>query len=385
MGKTFSTGLLTNGLWQDASNNIGIGAAPSGTYKFEVTGTAKVSSTLLVSGAATFSSSVTALSGLINGTTDAFFDINRSASGNAGRVRFQTAGTDEFEIGLKGGVAGLHITKGDATELVTVLTSGNVGIGTTSPTAIMQIQGAQAGVSGKNLTISYNGTYYAEYTEKSITAFNNELIIGTGTGGTEKMRITGGGKVTIGSTSLAGDDLFNVTNTSATGYGASIQGGSTSGNYSFVVRKYDGTEYFKVRGDGWLVSASTVNNTSSTAANLGIDGSGNIFKSTASSIRYKENITDWNDNGLDIILTLKPKIFTYKANYYSNPERQFLGLIAEEVAEVSTYLADYENEDKSGQVENVRYANIVVPLIAAIKELSAQNQDLKSRLDKAGL
>jgi hypothetical protein len=60
MGKTFSTGLLTNGVFQDASNNIGIGAAPSGTYKLEVTGTAKVSSTLLVSGAATFSSSVTA-------------------------------------------------------------------------------------------------------------------------------------------------------------------------------------------------------------------------------------------------------------------------------------------------------------------------------------
>lgn len=53
MGKTFSTGLLTNGLWQDASNNIGIGAAPSGTYKLEVTGTAKVSSTLLVSGSVT--------------------------------------------------------------------------------------------------------------------------------------------------------------------------------------------------------------------------------------------------------------------------------------------------------------------------------------------
>ncbi len=41
MGKTFSTGLLTNGIWQDASNNIGIGAAPSGSYKLEVTGTGR--------------------------------------------------------------------------------------------------------------------------------------------------------------------------------------------------------------------------------------------------------------------------------------------------------------------------------------------------------
>jgi hypothetical protein len=43
MGNTFKTGNYVNAIFQDASNNIGIGAAPSGTYKLEVTGTAKVS------------------------------------------------------------------------------------------------------------------------------------------------------------------------------------------------------------------------------------------------------------------------------------------------------------------------------------------------------
>ena len=56
-----------------------------------------------------------------------------------------------------------------------------------------------------------------------------------------------------------------------------------------------------------------------------------------------------------------------------------LGLIAEEVAEVCPYLADYENEDGSGEVENVRYANIVVPLIKAIQELKAELDELKSK------
>jgi hypothetical protein len=88
-----------------------------------------------VSGSAAFTS------GLINGTTDAFFDLNRSASGNASRIRFQTTGSDEFEIGLKGGVAGFHITKGDATELVTVLTSGNVGVNTLTPNAKFEVNG----------------------------------------------------------------------------------------------------------------------------------------------------------------------------------------------------------------------------------------------------
>ena len=46
MGNTFKTGNYVNGIFQDTSNNIGIGAAPSGTYKFEITGTSKVSGVL---------------------------------------------------------------------------------------------------------------------------------------------------------------------------------------------------------------------------------------------------------------------------------------------------------------------------------------------------
>ena len=53
MGYTQKLGLLAQSVFQDSSLNVGIGAAPSGTYKFEVTGTAKVSSTLLVSGSVT--------------------------------------------------------------------------------------------------------------------------------------------------------------------------------------------------------------------------------------------------------------------------------------------------------------------------------------------
>ena len=65
MGKTFSTGLLTNGIWQDASNNIGIGGSPSGSYKLEVNGKGKFSNDLTVqhnqnaSSTSTFSNSDT--------------------------------------------------------------------------------------------------------------------------------------------------------------------------------------------------------------------------------------------------------------------------------------------------------------------------------------
>jgi len=50
MGKTFSTGNLTNGVFQDTSNNIGIGGAPSGSYKFDVTGTGRFTGDLTANG-----------------------------------------------------------------------------------------------------------------------------------------------------------------------------------------------------------------------------------------------------------------------------------------------------------------------------------------------
>lgn len=46
MGKTLSTGLLTNGIWQDASNNIGVGAPASASFKLQVTGATNLTGVL---------------------------------------------------------------------------------------------------------------------------------------------------------------------------------------------------------------------------------------------------------------------------------------------------------------------------------------------------
>jgi hypothetical protein len=109
-----------------------------------------------------------------------------------------------------------------------------------------------------------------------------------------------------------------------------------------------------------------------------IDANGFMARSTVSSQRFKENIVDWA-GGLDIIMSLKPRTFKYKKDYYDKADIEFLGLIAEEVSQVCPYLVDYENEDRTGQEENVRYANIVVPLIKAIQELKAELDELKSK------
>lgn len=234
-----------------------------------------------------------------------------------------------------------------------------------------------------------------------IQASNSTLYLNSLTGndiqfqgnGSTKMIITSAGNVGIGTTaplvtldivgrirnsiSSSSTTVFESYNPSSTGYGAYISGG-TSGNYAFRVADYANNVRFTIDGGGAVLSPFTYSNTTANLANMYIGSTGTFERSVASSIRFKEHISEWGDFGLSTILSLKPKTFTYKEGYYSNPKTTFLGLIAEEVAEVSPYLADFENEDRTGQVENVRYANIVVPLIKAVQELKAELDALKA-------
>jgi len=213
-------------------------------------------------------------------------------------------------------------------------------------------------------------------------------------GGAERMRITSGGAITI-STPTSGQALtiaglnnnwtqaINGSSTTGQSYGLLVTAGTNSSDNSFYVEnKAANTIYFRVRGDGYLQSPSTYNNTTASPNYLSISTSGFFERYVASSARYKEEIKDWDVNGLDIILALRPRTYKYKKEYYNKADVDFLGLIAEEVAEVNTYLADYENEDGTGQVENVRYATIVVPLIKAIQELKATNDDLQTQINQ---
>ena len=186
----------------------------------------------------------------------------------------------------------------------------------------------------------------------------------------ERMRISSAGVVTV--TNASSDAQLSLSSGGTTAYVKFTNcAGDTWGiGNSFSAANTDFQLYnFTTSAYGFRVSRGGIYaNTTATAANVQIDSNGYFARSTASSRRFKENITDWNSNGLNTILALKPKIFKYKEDYYNKANVDFLGLIAEEVAEVSPYLADYENEDRTGQVENVRYANIVVPLIKAVQE-----------------
>ena len=109
MGNTFKLGNYVNGIFQDASNNIGIGAAPSGTYKLEVTGTAKVSGVSTLTGNVFLSNgsgnAVATLGGSPTANDGASLSMipSNSAINWAIRVNWNLAGALEFCPSTAGG------------------------------------------------------------------------------------------------------------------------------------------------------------------------------------------------------------------------------------------------------------------------------------------
>lgn len=150
------------------------------------------------------------------------------------------------------------------------------------------------------------------------------------------------------------------------------------------------TDIWSVVDDSFY-SLSIYNDTTATAANVYIDGSAKLFRST-SSAKYKGNIQDLINS--DRIYSLRPVTFQERVMKKEKVIKDIdkntaiikligtdklkpdtrIGLIAEEVAEVMPEMVDY---DKDGQPDGVHYAMLVSPLIAEVKKLRARVEELE--------
>ncbi len=101
---------------------------------------------------------------------------------------------------------------------------------------------------------------------------------------------------------------------------------------------------------------------------------------TCSDIRYKTDIRQI-EHALDKVAGLRGITFNWKQDQYPNhrfSDREQIGLIAQEVEEV---LPQVVSEDNNGYY-NIDYTKIAPLLIEAIKELKAENDELKKRIEK---
>lgn len=287
----------------------------------------------------------------INGTTGI-----SGVDGSSTTPAFQ--GTDT-NTGLFYGTDIVGISTGGS-ERVRVDASGNVGIGTTSPTSF----------SGYTVVDAYNGTTGAFFLVRNPTKTGQFVVDTNGvrlgsrtndflaltTNDTERMRIDTSGNVLVNKTSQSNTGRLEID------YSRSTHAGS---NYNETSSLSSCTHIAFQRGGTAVGSIQSANN-SSTSYN------------TSSDYRLKENIVPMT-GALNKVALLKPVTYIWKTDG-SNSQ----GFIAHELQEIVPECVTGEKDavDAEGKpvYQGVDTSFLVATLTAAIQEQQTIINDLKARV-----
>jgi Chaperone of endosialidase len=254
--------------------------------------------------------------------------------------------------------------------------SGNVGIGTTSPSNYgnTYIRNLTAFLGDQNITV---GAYYQAGTGQygfinsgNTNNGNAQPLVFQG-GGTERMRIDSSGNLLLGTTSqLRSGDKFSVLG-SGTQVATFQQSTNTSG-YSAIS----------------TIIQSNGNNTSTYHFWGNTNGVGNWYlygngtTSYSSDQRLKKNIETTRDGYLEDLCKLRVVKYNWKNDADSTPQE--LGLIAQEVEQIFPRLVQ-DDTSKISETDNITYKQLkqsVLPfmLLKALQEAVAKIDALETRI-----
>jgi hypothetical protein len=353
-----------------------------------------------------------------------------------------------------------HVSNGSTTpEVLRITSDGNVGIGTTSPLTRLTVNNGGASTTTnyqfKNLSImsGFIGGYASSAIQSLIAGYDSTTYYGTDIGyfydGTgygltfstnatlnsnppvERMRITSGGNVGIGTASPARRLQVEVGSTAQGGQNWSHSNGTVFARLGIVnpgvdnntefgaasnndlVLLTNNTERMRITLDGNLLVNTTQSNPGQNNTSIGYSlfngrficnnsgadnilgrntdgtlisirrsgeevGSINVTSTatsyvTSSDYRLKEDLKEIK--GLEKISALKVYDFKWK-----NTENRMDGVLAHELAEVIPYAVHGEKDGE--QMQGVDYSKLVPVLVKAIQELKSENDILKSILQR---
>jgi hypothetical protein len=255
--------------------------------------------------------------------------------------------------------------------------SGNVGIGVTSPAsgylgvAALDVEGP---VLARGAVVSHHtnaGVFQYISNETTIrsygaTAGSGQIVFTTGGGSsadTEAMRIDSSGNLLVGTTSAVAERVVcSVTGGSINGFGAYAT--STATALALVCR----------------------NNSNSAVGTISFSTTATSYN-TSSDYRLKENVTNVTD-GITRVKQLEPKRF----NFIADPDRTVDGFLAHEaqavVPEAVTGTHNEVDNDGNAVMQGIDQSKLVPLLTAALKEaitkietLETEMTSVKARLD----
>jgi hypothetical protein len=355
--------------------------------------------------------------GVISGTSGL-----KSSGGDDGNLVFQSKGTEtarintDKQIVAAAGTASLPVitTTGDlntgiffpaadtiafgegGAEAMRIDSSGNVGIGTTSPGFRLDVSTGD-GTVAKFLSTSATGLVRADATGAStrggaFDAFQNGVLRGrvgvsgtwagdtssdfavaseanvrfySGGSGTESARITSGGNLLVGTTALP----------STLNGGAAFEAGAASGRTILQLGTTSTAQ----------LALARFYNPNGSVGSIETNGSATAYV-TSSDYRLKENIAPMT-GALATVAQLKPCTYTWKFDGSAGQ-----GFIAHELQEivpdcvsgekdaVETYTDEEGNEQTRIKPQGIDTSFLVATLTAAIQELKAELDAAKERI-----
>jgi hypothetical protein len=278
----------------------------------------------------------------------------------------------DVNTGVFGPAADTWAVATNGSERVRIDSSGRVGIGETSPVEALVIKtgaSATAGVSFRGNNAAAANEVWVGQGSDGLSGFiyargNSVLIFGTNN--TERMRIASSGEIGIGRVPI-------------TSYRLSTQGaGTTTSTSSLLCLDSTGATTFLVYDSGRITTGSRTespyNFTTGLGANVYVNSSGELFRST-SSLKYKTDVVDY-DKGLAEVLQIQPKY--YKAT--NSGEQVFAGLIAEQIDEVG--LSEFVQYAPDESPDAINYGHMAALFTKAIQELNAKVEALQARVDE---
>jgi hypothetical protein len=271
----------------------------------------------------------------------------------------------------------------DFLEKMRIDSSGNVGIGTSSPACrldtngVIRAQGSTISASGEGLEIIYTvsspwftgnqgivQTYNRGSSAYTPLALSGSTLYLT-TGGTERARITSGGNMSVGTTTESGRMFIQGDGTNvALRVGANT---ATTTVYASIMRHESTTA-------GAYIQFITDN---SVETGRIYDLAGTMQYASSSDARLKTNVQPMQ-NSLQAVLALNPCTFDMRRG-----EDTFIpsaGLIAQEVVEVYPYVVGVGGEDENTNPWSVDYGKLTPLLVAAIKEQQQMIETLQAKV-----
>lgn len=270
------------------------------------------------------------------------------------------------------GILELRTGTGSGTTAVTVDTSQNVGIGTSSPTSRLHVRSSGSIIRMETTAVRGNGSNYLHFTDPTgdkgyvgyISGSTDDFSIYSAlagnmqffTGATERARITSTGEILVGTTSNPNGVLLRLNATNSANSGRAIQ--TVTDTTSTV------SAIFFSNPNGNVGSVSVATNS--------------VAYNTTSDYRLKENVQPMQ-GALATVAQLKPVTYTWKADGSAGQ-----GFIAHELQEVvpdcvagekdavETYIDEEGNEQTRPAYQGIDTSFLVATLTAAIQELNAK-------------